>query len=55
MTDKERERVIESYRLQLIEAADPQAKRVAALRMRELIAGRSRRQVARMEHERGLR
>lgn len=55
MTDKERERVIESYRLQLIEAADPHAKRVAALRMKELIAGRSPQQVTRMERAKGLR
>ncbi len=55
MTDAERERLIEVYRRVLVDAPDSKTKRVAALRMRELIAQRSPQQVERMERERGLR
>jgi len=55
MTDHERERLIESYRRVVVDAPDSKAKRIAALRMRELIAQRSTEQVERMERERGLR
>ncbi len=55
MTDREREEAIESYRLKLVASRDPLTKRIAALRMKELIAERSPQQVELMERERGLR
>ena len=55
MTDSEREKLIEAYRVQLELAPLREDKRHAELRMRELIAQRSRAQVHRMEQERGLR
>ncbi len=55
MTDVEREQLIESYRQVLVEDPDPKTKRIAALRMKELISARSPEQVAQMEVERGLR
>lgn len=55
MTDQERERLIEAYRvaLELEPRHDFQA--AAMQRMRELIGDRSPRRVAEMERERGLR
>lgn len=55
MTDQEREQAIENYRRTFVESPDPTTKRIAALRMKELIAQRSPEQVAQMEQERGLR
>lgn len=55
MTDQEREQAIESYRLTLVDSPDPVTKRIAALRMKELIAQRSPQKVEQMERERGLR
>ena len=55
MTDLEREQAIESYRLKLVESRDPLTKRIAALRMKELIAERSPQRIEEMERERGLR
>ena len=55
MTDQDRERLIEAYRVAL--ELDPRHDFQAAAmgRMRELISERSPQQVARMEAERGLR
>ncbi len=55
MTDVEREQLIESYRKALVEAPDDQTKRIAALRMKELIGQRSPERVKEMEISRGLR
>lgn len=55
MTDEEREEAIESYRLKLVASRDPLTKRIAALRMKELIAERSPERIKQMERERGLR
>lgn len=55
MTDQDRERLIEAYRVAL-ELDPPHDFQAAAMgRMRELISERSPQQVARMEAERGLR
>lgn len=55
MTDQDRERLIESYRTILELAAEREWKELAAAAMARLIKERSPAQVARMEHERGLR
>jgi len=55
VTDEQREAAIERYRLKLVEARDPLTKRIAALRMKELISARTPEQVLKMEIERGLR
>ena len=55
MTDQEREQAIERYRQTLVESPDPVTKRIAALRMKELIDQRSPQRVEQMERERGLR
>jgi hypothetical protein len=55
VTDIEREAAIEAYRQKLVASHDPLTKRIAALRMKELIAERSPQQIERMERERGLR
>jgi len=55
MTYQEREQAIERYRQTLVESPDPVTKRIAALRMKELIDLRSPQRVEQMERERGLR
>jgi hypothetical protein len=55
MTDLERERLIESCRTIVECAVEPDWKRWAADRMRELIAERSPQQVEQIERSRGLR
>jgi len=55
MTDTEREVLIEKYRLKLIQSRDTLTKRIAAIRMKELIQSRSPEQVQKMEEARGLR
>lgn len=55
MTDTDRERLIESYRTIVELAVEREWKDLAARAMGRLIAQRSPAQVAKMEHERGLR
>lgn len=55
MTDEQRERLIESYRVLLELEPDSDAKYFAMIRMKGLIGERTPGQIERMEHERGLR
>ena len=55
MTDRDREELIDAYRVILATEPDRAAKNHAMQRMRELIAERSPQQVKRMEEARGLR
>jgi len=55
MTDQEREKLIEAWRVTLELDPDTDVKQIAAGRMRDLIAQRPDHQVERMERERGLR
>ncbi len=55
MNDKDREDLIEAYRLMLVLEPDADMKRIALLRMERLIAARSPCQIRKMEAERGLR
>jgi len=55
MTDQERERLIEAWRVTLELDPDADVKHIAAGRMRDLIAQRPAQQVEQMERSRGLR
>jgi hypothetical protein len=55
MTDRDREELIDAYRVILATEPERLAKDFAMQRMRELIAERSPQQVKRMEEARGLR
>lgn len=55
MTDADRERLIEAWRVVLELEPIEGIKRIAADNMRHLIADRSPQQVEQMERERGLR
>lgn len=55
MTDLDRERLIESYRVALELEQRPDFKHAAVQRMRELIGEKSTEQITHMEKSRGLR
>lgn len=54
LSDDERERLIEAYRVAVELEPQRERKLLALIRMQELIGGRSSQQVARMERERGI-
>lgn len=54
MSDKDREDLIEAYRLMLVLEPDAHMKQIAMLRMNGLINERSTQQIEQMERERGL-